>query len=141
MAVIEPGVLPIISLATSPTALPSCRTLPLRLLTPTTVGSLSTIPSPLMQTSVLHVHRSMPMSMLNMPSSESKITRSSPPGRELVCTLCLHRTRERYVSDRCATHAGTAHSTNGEPDRMRTDGQTTDRSRSAAAGGAETNAA
>ena len=74
MAVIEPGVLPIISLATSPTALPFCRTRLVPFLTATTVGSLSTMPSPLTQTSVLHVPRSMPMSMLNMPRSESKIT-------------------------------------------------------------------
>jgi hypothetical protein len=41
-------------------------------------GLVQTIPSPLMQTSVLHVPRSMPMSTENMPKSESKITRDTP---------------------------------------------------------------
>ena len=74
MAVIEPGVLPSISLATRPTALPFCRTRLVPFLTATTLGSFRTMPSPLTQTSVLHVPRSMPMSMLNMPSRRSKIT-------------------------------------------------------------------
>src|SRR5271156_4019712 len=74
IAEIDPGVLPSISLATKPTACPFCRTRLVPFFTATTLGSFSTIPSPLMQTSVLHVPRSMPMSTLNMPRSESKIT-------------------------------------------------------------------
>ena len=65
MAVMVPGVLPSISLATSPTALPFCSTRLVPFLTATTLGSLRTMPSPLTHTRVLHVPRSMPMSMLN----------------------------------------------------------------------------
>src|SRR5689334_10611178 len=78
MAVMLPGVLPSISLATSPTALPSCKTRLVPFLTATTLGSFSTMPSPLTHTSVLHVPRSMPMSILNIPNSESKITLDTP---------------------------------------------------------------
>src|SRR3989454_10905902 len=74
IAVIEPGVLPSISLATSPTALPFWRTRLVPFFTATTLGSFSTMPSPLTHTSVLQVPRSMPMSMLNIPSKPSKIT-------------------------------------------------------------------
>ena len=61
----------------------------------TTLGSLRTIPSPLMQTGVLHVPRSMPMSTLNMPSSLSKIT-----------PILLHRLRLEKIP-RCATDCRT----------------------------------
>src|SRR5947209_18635245 len=74
MAVMLPGVLPSISLATRPTAWPFCNTRLVPFLTATTLGSLSTIPSPLTHTRVLQVPRSMPMSMLNMPRNRSKIT-------------------------------------------------------------------
>ena len=75
MALMEPGVLPSISLATSPPPGRFAKRdwFPFR--TATTLGSLSTMPSPLMQTSVLQVPRSMPISTLNMLKSESKITR------------------------------------------------------------------
>ena len=79
MALMEPGVRPSISLATCPTALPLRRTWLVPRRTATTEGSLRTTPSPLTQTSVLQVPRSMPMSTLNMPSSESKITPGSFP--------------------------------------------------------------
>src|SRR4051812_9069908 len=83
IAVIEPGVLPSISLATRPTALPFWSTRLVPFFTATTLGSFRTIPSPLTHTRVLHVPRSMPMSMLNIPRRESKITRTLlvAPGR------------------------------------------------------------
>ena len=64
-------VLPHISLATSPTALPSRRTWFVPRLTATTDGSLRTMPSPRTQTRVLAVPRSIPMSSENKPSSLS----------------------------------------------------------------------
>jgi hypothetical protein len=89
MAVMEPGVLPSISLATRPTALPFCRTRLVPFLTATTLGSLRTMPSPLTQTSVLQVPRSMPMSMLNIPSSESKDHHRDPLAPFLSTEQCI----------------------------------------------------
>ena len=58
--------------------MPFCITLRVLALTATTLGSLSTMPWPRMQTSVLQVPRSMPRSTLNMPSIFSKNTRMTP---------------------------------------------------------------
>ena len=75
-----PGVLPSISFATWPTAMPSFMTLPVLVLTATTLGSLRTMPFARVQTSVLAVPRSMPRSVENWPRKRSKITRSAPWG-------------------------------------------------------------
>jgi hypothetical protein len=73
MALIDPGVLPSISLAARPTALPFWRTLLVPRRTATTEGSFSTTPCPRAHTSVLQVPRSTPMSIENSPRMESKI--------------------------------------------------------------------
>ena len=70
MAVMVPGVLPSISLATRPTALPFLSTRLVPFLTATTDGSFRTMPWPRTQTRVLQVPRSMPMSILNRPRRE-----------------------------------------------------------------------
>jgi hypothetical protein len=68
MALIEPGVLPNISRATSPTASPLFRTMLVPLRTATTEGSLRTMPLSRTQTRVEQVPRSIPMSILNKPN-------------------------------------------------------------------------
>jgi hypothetical protein len=59
-AVMLPGVLPSISLATQPTACPFLSTWLVPFFTATTLGSFSTMPCPRTATSVLQVPRSMP---------------------------------------------------------------------------------
>ena len=101
IALMDPGVLPSIVLATRPTALPLSRTRLVPFLTATTEGSFSTMPSPFTHTSVLHVPKSMPMSTLNMPRNESNITTS------LSEMVRAHSTRVRsrlQVSMQRATH-------------------------------------
>jgi hypothetical protein len=70
-ALIEPGVLPNISCAAKPTAPPSFRTVLVPLRTATTEGSLRTTPLSRTQTKVLHVPRSMPISVLNLLNTVS----------------------------------------------------------------------
>src|SRR5687767_5626902 len=72
-----PGVLPSISFADQPTALPPLSTRLVPRLTATTEGSLSTIPSPRTQTKVLQVPKSIPMSTLNQPRRRSMTTDDS----------------------------------------------------------------
>lgn len=62
----EPGVLPSISLACLPTA----NTSSLRTSTATTEGSRITMPFPLINTRVLAVPKSMPISLENMENME-----------------------------------------------------------------------
>ena len=67
MAIIFPGVLPIISLASLPTA----KGLLVLLFIATTEGSLKTIPFPLTKTKVFAVPKSIPISLLSKISSLS----------------------------------------------------------------------